>query len=236
MTFVHSFAARGDSGLVGMQADQRDWSPFVVHFTKWAAMAPLRRAYKDKLTASEVKQRLTEADDQSWEVFQAIVSSKSIQARQLTNKDGNPHPILPCICLSECALPGLLGHAERYGRFGFVFRKEALWELGARPCLYVDADHYELIEAQLKENVPRLYSLYNKHVPPHALPADVTRQDFTLEREWRSFNDIELGASAPCCVVVPDERFVGGARRVLAEAGVLVDFVLPLDTMFKWGV
>ena len=50
----------------------------------------------------------------------------SLQPAAPSEKDG----IDKCICFSECNLPGLINHCERYGRFGFVFRKNVVFGLG----------------------------------------------------------------------------------------------------------
>lgn len=60
----------------------------------------------------------------------------SLQPAAPSEKDG----IDKCICFSACNLPGLINHCERYGRFGFVFRKNVVFDLGGRPAIYVDND------------------------------------------------------------------------------------------------
>lgn len=65
-----------------------------------------------------------------------------------SEKDG----IMPCICFSECNLPGLVNHCERYGRLGFVFKKDTIFALGGRPTVYVDKDIYALIAQRFKNS------------------------------------------------------------------------------------
>src|SRR4051794_25950685 len=106
MSLLHGLAAHGRGHLSGIQAAQRDWSPFLAHFTSWSAMRDLRCAVKDHRSPQEVGALLEAADDQSWETVQKIFASGCLRAASPGEKNGLP----PCICLSECTLPGLLSH------------------------------------------------------------------------------------------------------------------------------
>lgn len=238
MAFIHSFAARHPSGLMGVQADQRDWSPFVVHFTRWGAMSEVRKVYKNNEshnTTSEVHSKLAAADAASFETFKKIVEQKTIAINQLTNAERNPLPISPCVCLSECAFPGLLGHAERYGRFGFAFEKKDIWQHGGRPCVYVDDAHYQSVSTSFRDSQPQLFSLYNKFVPVHAA-AGSERQDYAHEREWRAFDPIRLNEIPIAAVFVPDQSYIERAETAFRSACLSPGFILPMSTMFSWGV
>src|ERR1044071_266327 len=134
MAVVHGQAAFSRGGVSGLQASQRDWSPFLVHLTSYQAMAPVRGAINAGITPQNLALRLADADSASFSVFADIAASRRLEARESLRREG----VLPCVCLSECSLPGVIGMSERYGRFGFVFRKEALYPEGARPCGYMD--------------------------------------------------------------------------------------------------
>src|SRR6516164_9127930 len=104
MGLVHLLSAYAKGSLTGTQLAQRDHSPFVVHFTSWAAMAPLRRVLADERSPKDTASLLETADAASWEVAQRIVASKKLRA---TSPDP-AHELPACICFSECTLPGLM--------------------------------------------------------------------------------------------------------------------------------
>src|SRR6266571_6648000 len=138
MSLIHSVVSHAKGGVRGLQANQRDWSPFVVHFTSYAAMAPIRTAVPAGKTPSQVAALLDTADANSFAVLEAIAGSALLRASIPEGKDESD----PCVCLSECTLPGLIALAERYGRFGLGFRKTTLFGAGARPCAYLAEEHY----------------------------------------------------------------------------------------------
>jgi hypothetical protein len=128
-------------------------------------------------------------------------------------------------------LPGLLSHCERYGRFGFVFSKRSIFDAGGRPCLYVARDEYRAL-AQLGSARPvdspegRLFALSNLYEPPHS---GVKLQDYTHEREWRVFADVDLSQTAVSTVIAPSSHI---SRLLPLLQGVPV---MPVDTLFEWG-
>jgi hypothetical protein len=227
MALVHCLAAYGRGNLTGVQATQRDWSPFLAHFTTWSAMSKLRSVVKQQRDGREIAQLLEEADAASWETMQKILGSSALLARSPSQKDQLP----PCVCLSECTLPGLISHCERYGRFGLVFAKADVYKAGGRPCLYVAEEEYAALAA-IGRGKPtstaegRLFALANVYVPPRGANKV---QDFTHEREWRLFADLDLGNTRAVTVLAP-ARYVARMNELVPGIG-----VVPIDTLFDWG-
>ena len=129
MGMLHYHEAIAEGGIKGLQAQQRDWSPFVAHFTCSAAMKQLWRSLPKPLDSAAVKTGLAQADQKSFQSFQAIINNGTLRAsKPPPTSDADPR-----VCLSECTLPGLISHAERFGRFGLVFGKTELFGYGGRP-------------------------------------------------------------------------------------------------------
>jgi hypothetical protein len=227
MGFIHGMVARAKSGLKGIQASQRDWSPFLVHFTQYGAMEGVRRLSLAACTAKDVAQQLREADEQSFKTVKTIFSSGRLLARSPSDKDGLPK----CVCLSECNISGLIGHAERYGRFGFVFRKDRLFREGGRPCAYLSTDEYARLSDLYQANpddpaTKRLHGLANVYTPP----GEGRVQDYTHEREWRIFDDISFSGVPPVLYLAPFE-YCADVQTLAGQSRV----VIPLDLLFEWG-
>jgi hypothetical protein len=227
MATLHSLAAYGLGSLTGRQSAQRDFSPYVVHFTHWRAMAPLRCAIVKQRSARDIAALLAEADAQSLEIMKAILKSQRLWARSPSERDQVP----PCVCFSECNLPGLLSHSERYGRFGIAIHKSELFRQGGRPCLYLGEAEYAAI-AKLGRGRPveevegRLFGLSNVYVPPHTTNKV---QDYTHEREWRVFREVDLREVRPVALFAPS-----GHVGELAALGISAP-VVPIDMLFQWG-
>jgi hypothetical protein len=227
MSLLHCLAAYGRGHLTGVQASQRDWSAFLAHFTSWASMSALRSAVKDQKTAREIAGLFDVADDGSWHAAQKIVTSRRLLARSPSEKNALP----PCVCLSECTLPGLMSHCERYGRFGFVFGKRAVYDAGGRPCLYVARDEYRVLAIQGRDKpveTPegRLFALSNMYEPPRS---GAKLQDYTHEREWRVFHDVDLSVTKAEAILAPS-RYVPALLKMIDGTP-----VIPLDALFDWG-
>jgi len=225
MTVVHAVAAHAQGGLTGQQSAQRDWSPYVVHFTNWKAMDYVRAALLHlEASPKETYGLLTEADAKSAGTAAASLASGHLRRGSPSGKDGIPE----CVCLSECKLPGLIGHAERYGRFGFVFQKVDIFRAGGRPCAYLDEEHYTMI-AELGRGKPattkegRLFGLTNIYTPPGFGKI----QDYTHEREWRIFDDVRLDAVPPIALLAPRTHLTTMKWHDVP--------VLPIDMLFDWG-
>jgi hypothetical protein len=232
MSLLHGLAAYARGNLTGIQGSQRDFSPFVAHFTTWSAMADLRAAVKTQRPPRDVRALFETADEKSWATVQLILGSRRVLARSPSEKDRLP----PCVCLSECTLPALVSHAERYGRFGLVFSKRAVFEAGGRPCVYVGREEYAFLAAHGRDQPAgtpegRLFALANVYDPPHRGPTSRSRliQDYTHEREWRVFGDLDLATTKVEAILAP-QRYAAPLLALGAGAP-----VVPIDTLFEWG-
>jgi hypothetical protein len=227
LALVHCLTAYGRGNLDGVQSTQRDWSPFLAHFTTWSAMGAIRSVVRDQRSSREIGLLLEQADARSWETMQRILSSSKLLAKSPSQKDQLP----PCVCLSECTLPGLISHCERYGRFGLVFSKSDVYRAGGRPCLYVAEEEYAAVAAIGRGKSPltpegRLFALANVYVPPRA---QNKVQDFTHEREWRLFCDLDLQSTRIVTLLAPSS-YTSALVALRPQIP-----VVPIDTLFEWG-
>lgn len=119
------------------------------------------------------------------ERFLSILEQKQIDGTNTNNKGS-----YNCICFSEAPIASIgriiarKGHSVssnskeiRYSPYGFMFSKEYLFKIGARPVLYQTKKEYELLPEDLKY----------KHVE-----FDLSKEkivDWTWEREWRLKTD-----------------------------------------------
>ncbi|WP_075062214.1 hypothetical protein [Ornatilinea apprima] len=236
MPLIHTLASyiKGDgefSGLSGIQADQRDFSPFLVHFTSYMSMEILRRAIELEALPKDIHQLLSVADNESMNIVRRISESNSLLSSKPKNKDGTEQQISKCICFSECNISGIISHAERYGRFGFIFSKSVLFGLGCRPCLYVDEEIYTIISKNFSSDdittpTGRLYSLANIYTPP----GHGKVQDFTHEREWRLFQDLSFDVASPIMLITPSQ-YASEVSRLFDS----VDNIIPLNYLYQMG-
>lgn len=236
MGIAHGISEFNRGFVQGTKNNQRDSSPYLVHFTSFRAMEPLREylasfASKTNNSAKKASDILKAADQESFGVFEKIISSRKI----ISNSPSEKGRIPECVCFTECTLPGLLSHCERYGRFGFVFGKSGLYNVGARPCTYIDPDMYKALSKAAKsdqdysKDLERLLALSNKYSPSKSQSAH--RQDYLHEREWRFLGDIDLSRLTPDFIVCPSEY----SEQVRKLSGVLAKEVIPIDVLFKWG-
>lgn len=236
MPLIHTLASyiKDDgkfSGLSGIQADQRDFSPFLVHFTSYRSMEILRSAIELEALPKDIHHLLNAADSESIAIVRKITESKSLLSSKPRNKDGTEQQISKCICFSECNISGIISHSERYGRFGFVFRKSDLFRLGCKPCLYIDEEIYTFISKNFSSDdittpTGRLYSLANIYTPP----GHGKVQDFTHEREWRLFQDLSFDAVSPIMIIAPSQ-YTNEVSSLFAS----VDNIVPLDYLYQMG-
>lgn len=234
MSVIHALANYASGGLSGVQASQRDWSPYLVHFTDSKAMKPLRSAIKKGLTPKDIEVALKKADDTSFGTVEKICKSRELWARSPSERDQIPE----CVCLSECTISGLISHAERYGRFGFVFEKLAIAKAGGAPCLYLLRDDYTRISKAFKgsdkgaEN-ERVWGLANLLEPAGLNQGKGKKrrkvQDFTHEREWRVFQALDLKKLPPVALLAPSAH----VSRV-GDLGLELP-VIPIDVLHSWG-
>ena len=124
-----------------------------------------------------------------------------------------------------------MSHCERYGRFGFVFDKRAIFDVGGRPCLYVGRDEYRVLALQgrgkpVDSPEGRLFALSNIYEPPRS---GAKPQDYTHEREWRAFVELDLKANRIHAMLAPS-RYVAALVKLVNGIP-----IVPVDTLFEWG-
>ena len=182
MALIYDLARFAESGMKAVQSAQRDWSPYLVHFTKYTAMKEVWKGVRRDapFSAKGVEEALENADRESWDSVGQILASSFpfLQKHSPQEKEKLPE----CVCLSQCTLPGLFGHSERFGRFGFVFDKLDIYDLGGRPCAYVSADSYGWLDAKHNSDAEAntIWRASNVYCPAGRGKV----QDFTAEREW----------------------------------------------------
>lgn len=259
MSIFHTLNCFSEHALTGIQSQQRDWSPYLVHFTKWSAMEKFRTLFDQSGPSSGlcvpelpkyVRQLIDEADRESFKTFCDIVNSGSIRA---SIPRGKPEGST-CVCLAECNLPGLISHSERYGRFGFVFEKSDIVPspVMARPCLYVDREVYGLFtkmhpeDEACRSELERVLLLANVY----ACPGMGQIQDYTQEREWRTPDSLSLRYLK--AVICPQKYHECVSKALVAWAcreklddenetentpppSPLSIPIIPIDMLFQWG-
>lgn len=205
----------------------------MAHFTSYAAMEDVRETVGDNIHLDRIPNQLAEADEASFDVVEKIAQSGKLQA----GRPDSMFDLLDVVSLSECTLPGLIGLAERFGRFGFVFERDDIFEADGRPCFYLSTEYRELlIELYEKEadadveseiDLLKLLTLANTYTPVGAGRI----QDFTHEREWRFFGDLEFGQVEPVLLVSPEE-YTQQTKRLFDVTAP----VLPLEVLHRWGI
>lgn len=229
MGILHDLEALAESPIIGMQAQQRDWSPYVAHFTSAKAMTPLKAFLKGPLDPGQIRAALVAADQVSFGNLSSILHGGTLNATM----PASSLPQRPRVCLSECTLPGLISHAERFGRCGLVFEKSQIYQLGGRPCLYVSDDVYRELgtrsrAAGASAETKRAFDLANIFRPRKMGLV----QDFTHEREWRVPCDIKLVDTPPVAIVIPHPDYLGKLPASVASAVP----VISLTLFHRWGV
>ena len=227
MSLLHSISAFARGGVSGLQVTQPDWSPYVVHFTSYKSMQPLSRALDKGHSPTKISKHLKRADEESMAVVREIAADFRLKASSPAEKDGIP----PCVCMTECVIDGLISHAERYGRFGLVFRKSDVFQLGGGPCLYLSPDEYaEIAKAFRQSSVQAQARIFGRANVFSPVGAGGKIQDYTHEREWRVFADISLADTPPRFVIAP-EQFLPQCRDMFQNAV----SIIPINTLFEWG-
>jgi len=236
---AHTLSRYSVGGLQGTQCSQRDWSPFVAHFTSYGAMAQIReivdtkQAHRPVKDAKWVTRELSKADKASFEILKLIKARNNVLSSHPAGDIKTPK----CVCLSECNLPSLITHAEKYGRFGLIFKKNEIFAQGARPCAYLSDDYRKMIYKCFKEaersaapNVAKwsellaLCQMYKPFIGRGRV------QDFAHEREWRLFQDLDISTTKPSAVLAPKE-YIQEVKALLPD----VHQVMSLDDLFEWG-
>ena len=227
MGIIHTSIAFKKGGLKGIQASQRDWSQYIVHFTSAEAMNSIKQyPCRKKYSPMTLSKKLDAADKKSFRIVKKIKKTMSLIPSKSNEEDDS---IEACVCFSECNLPGLINHCERYGRFGFVFKKETIFALGGRPTFYLDRNMYTKLAIEYKKTrspeSKRFLSLANILSPPGF--GEI--QDFTHEREWRLFSELSLNDNRPNAVLCPMKYY----DDVLS---LFKTTVIPIDLLDEWGL
>lgn len=224
MSLIYDLKALGTQHSVAtMQDMQRDYSPYLVHLTSWGFNKDVRDALKAQIQPVEIAAGIRQADKMSFDVFQKIVESGELKCSSPRKEEDMPE----CVCLSECTLSGVIGHSERYGRFGFVFEKHDMFGLGGRPCVYVDDDVFGCIDANRNKDkrFGKAFGLANVY-----RPSGFGRvQDFTVEREWRVFEPVPVDKAV--AIVCPSEYFNQVRSLITKDIP-----IFPLDMLYRWCV
>lgn len=243
MALIYDLDELSRSGLDAMQTTQRDWSPYLVHFTSRRDMDSVRKLLDNtEIRKRQLAKRLALADKKSFGVFSRIIREGSIHASP--TKIMTMQPV--AVCLSECTLSGVISHSERLGRFGIMFNKSDVYNDGGWPRAYLDREVCDEIERQLSASpVPVVAGALNGFINPFS-PAKSQRrviehrpiQDFTIEREWRIRNDYPI---KKLCGGLCPRRYFAEVLSVLEEgvkSKVLWSMVpvFPIDVLYQWGV
>jgi hypothetical protein len=228
MTTITSINAFADGNVRGLQVAQRDWSPFVSHFTCSKAMKSLNSALDSGAKPKEIREKLIKSDEESFQTFERIISSGKLIASSPRGKPG----VEPCVSFSECTLPGLIALSERYGRFGFVFNKKYIFKNNGRPCIYVDNEIYGYLSSQAKVGIPeakKAFALANIYIPIGSNRGKI--QDYTHEREWRVLGDISIITVDLVFIVIPKAYY----KRIKNIEILKSSTIIPIEEIFSWG-
>ncbi|MCD4733771.1 hypothetical protein K8R78_05985 [bacterium] len=241
---IESYAHHGKD-ILALQDRQRDFSPFVVHFTAQGAMRDvleyLKFNYsnidnKDPLNVNSILKSLESADKESFTVFEKIASSSYLKLSSDKAKK---------VSLSECTLPGLLSLSARYGRFGLMFTKQFIFEKGGRPAAYVDKEiRTKLYADSGKESKPEVLETeyYQKTVKNFLRFTNVYDpahygykfQDYTHEREWILLEQLKFEPRDIAAILVPSTDWVG--KVIELEDGKYSKIpILPLFQLYQLG-
>lgn len=216
-----------DGGLTALQSGQRDFSPYVIHFTSYYCMAPVRTYLsglgKGTTNALDLIPLLQMADTQSANILSRILDSGSIRT------NGFHYDYEPAVCLTECTLPGVLVHSARYGRYGLLFHKDTVIEFGGRPLAHIPSESRDYYITLSKRDTTIRKDLLHLTTMRRPGQPGGQAQDYTHEREWR------------CEVDIPVSR---AEALIVAKSGDCQRFatvfhnrpILPLDVLYRLGV
>ena len=173
---------------------------------------------------SDLEDLLEEADSDSRETLQTILKSGHVKPSSFDQYDNDP-----AVCLTECTLAGVMSHSARYGRYGLIFRKNSIYQLGGRPLAYVPENVRKRFRALADEeldfvNYKRFLTILN---PPGQGGGQI--QDYTHEREWRCPEKLPTDEAVAVVVAKADDY---------AEFDNFLDGrpFLPLQLLYQMGV
>lgn len=120
-----------------------------------------------------------------------------LNTKKLTGTNTNIRSKQNCVCFSEAPISSIgriiaSNRDEiRYAPYGFMFSKEYLFKLGARPVIYQTEEEYGLLPMELQY----------KHVAFNIISEKVI--DWTWEREWRLQNDYIILDPKKVTLIIP---------------------------------
>ena len=100
MALIYDLARFAKSGMRAMQGAQRDWSPYLVHFTQAASLQAIRGLLDDLYTDPKyIKKCLDYSDLESYKIAAKIITSGVLKASSI--HDLMLYPTLNHLCCVE---------------------------------------------------------------------------------------------------------------------------------------
>jgi hypothetical protein len=182
-------------------AKRDDISKFLVHLTRdtsdgWSAAKNLQTILKEgKLTAFNhhclFSPALEELDESLQEIFETV-------------------------CFTEtpldkiCHMLGIDGRQVELKPYGLVFLKSTIIENGGNPCFYTNGDFNSSLEKYLwqlfRQSVKRNFHNGFNQVGG-LINTFKEKHDFSWEREWRVFKQLEFEPIDIFAIIAPDTEF-----------------------------
>lgn len=143
--------------------------------------------------------------EEAFSIFRRILSHQQLLAGSNMIKGQ-----YRCVCFTEAPVASVAGalpmhwNHGRYSPFGFMFEKEWLFQLGARPVIYQSDEEFDLL--------PESHRWRHVRYQPRS---DASGVDFTWEREWRLPAEALKFDPWSVTLVVPDQSWCD--RLILAH-------------------
>ena len=158
------------------------------------------------------------------ERFKQIMESKQINGGSNDIRGG-----YKCICFSEAPISELgqiiaKNDSEiRYSPFGFMFSKDYLYKIGARPVIYQSHEEYDLLNDEIKY----------KHVKFDL--SNSKKMDWSWEREWRLKTDKLIITPEDVTLIVPNRQFIEDLKDKNYETNIAYSIIeLWAAERFDW--
>ncbi len=145
------------------------------------------------------------------------IFDKIVHERKLIGSKENIRGKFNCICFSETpinAIGQIIAQNDNkfhYGAFGFLFRKNFLFEKGARPVYYQPDSDFKLLPEELKY----------RHVN-----FEIEKVDWTWEREWRLKSDELILDPQSVTLIVQDRCKIEEYKEKLNSENTSISMVL----------
>jgi hypothetical protein len=158
------------------------------------------------------------------ERFKQILNQKKIIGNNNTIRGGSK-----VICFSEAPiaslgrLVALENEVARYSPYGFMFKKEHLYKLGARPVIYQAENEYDLLGEPIKYRHVRF--------EPNADP----KVDWTWEREWRIKSDELILNPNEVTLIIPNRQIEEELKNSNHAHNIAMSIIeVPAAERFDW--